>query len=229
LAVAVGFAAAWAFREAVFAELLRPAVLALGTEGARLQAIAPTEIFFVYLKGAVLAGFVLALPVVFWELWAFVAPGLYPSEKRFAVPFVAASTLLFLSGASFGHRIAFPLMFGFLSQFESDLVESAWTMSEVFSFTTRMLLAFGVAFELPVAVFFLALAGIVDARQLWRGFPYAVLGCFVVGAILTPPDWVSQVTLAVPMCALYLIGVGVAWLFTGRERRAAEPADARGA
>jgi sec-independent protein translocase protein TatC len=199
-----------------------PATRALGPQGGKLQAIAPGEIFFTYLKCALLAGLVLALPVIFWELWAFVSPGLYPKEKRVAVPFVAVSTVLFAGGALFGYYSILPLMFAFFGAFDSDFVESAWRMSEVFGLTTRMLLVFGVAFELPVVVFFLSVAGIVDAPRLLRGFPYAVLAIFVVAAVLTPPDWVSQVLLGIPMTLLYLIGVGVAWLFG---RRAKKPAD----
>jgi len=218
VAIAVGMAIAWGFKERIFAELLAPAVAALG-KNAHLQAIAPTEIFFTYLKGAALGGFVLALPVVLWQAWAFVAPGLYPAEKKFAVPFVVAATLLFLIGAVFGHQIVFPFMFQFLSNFQADFVEPAWTMREVFALTSRMFLAFGLAFELPVAIFFLAIAGIVDVPKLLKGFPYAVLGIFILGAIITPPDWVSQVMIAVPMCGLYLIGVAVAWMFGGKRAR----------
>jgi sec-independent protein translocase protein TatC len=217
---AVGMGLSWTYREEIFRQLLRPAVEALGAQHGHLQAIAPGEIFFTYLKGAALAGFVLALPVILWQAWAFVAPGLYPSEKRLAVPFVAASTLLFVVGALFGHQFVFPIMFAFLSNFESEFVLAAWSMREVWSMTTSMFLAFGVAFELPVVVFFLASAGVVDVRQLLRKFPYAVLGCFVAGAIITPStDWVSQVMLAVPMCVLYLLGVAAAWLFGGRRAR----------
>ena len=126
------------------------------------------------------------------------------------------TTVLFLGGAAFGYIAIFPLMFLFFTSFDSDIVQSAWTMSEVFSLTTHMFLAFGVAFELPVVVFFLALAGIVDAPKLLRGTPYAVLIIFIAAAILTPtPDWVSQVLLGVPMVGLYLLGVGVAFVFTG--------------
>jgi sec-independent protein translocase protein TatC len=221
-ACVIGAFAAWSFREEIFAALLRPAVAALPEQGARLQAIAPAEIFFTYMKGAILAGFVLALPVVFYQLWAFVAPGLYPSEKRMALPFVLVSTLLFLLGAGFGHLVVFPVMFQFLSAFENELVAAAWTMHAVFNLTTRMFLAFGLAFETPVVVFFLAAAGIVSPRDLLRGFPYAVLVCFVVGAILTPPDWVSQVLLAVPMSLLYLLGVGFAWVAAPRRRSETE-------
>jgi sec-independent protein translocase protein TatC len=220
IAWTAGAALAWAFSEEIFRLLLEPAVAALGPSGGTLQAIAPTEIFFTYLKCAILAGFVIALPVVFWQVWAFVAPGLYESERNAIVPFVLVSTLLFAGGALFGYTLVFPLMFQFFTGFDSDFVQSAWTMREVFGLTTRLFLAFGVAFELPVVVFFLSLAGIVDPATLWRGTPYAVLGIFVVAAILTPPDWVSQVLLAIPMVFLYLLGVGVAWFFSPRRKKA---------
>ena len=228
LAWVIGAAAAWSFSEEIFGLLLAPAIEALGNvdvvgAGERtLQAIAPSEIFFSYVKCALLAGFVFSLPVIFWQIWAFVAPGLYPNEKNAIGPFVVVSTVLFAGGAIFGYSQVFPLMFGFFTGFDNEFVQSAWTMREVFALTTRLFLAFGVAFELPVFVFFLSLAGIVDARTLWRGTPYAVLGVFVLAAILTPPDWVSQVFLAVPMVFLYLLGVGVSFLFGGARREAAE-------
>jgi len=221
LAWVIGAALAWSFSEQIFGLLLAPAIDALGEGERTLQAIAPTEIFFTYLKSAVLAGFVFALPVIFWQIWAFVAPGLYPNEKNAIVPFVCVSTLLFGGGAAFGYTIVFPLMFDFFTGFDSEFVQSAWTMREVFALTTRLFLAFGVAFELPVVVFFLSVAGIVDASTLFRGTPYAVLGVFVVAAILTPPDWVSQIFLAVPMIGLYLLGVGVAYLFSPSTKKQA--------
>jgi sec-independent protein translocase protein TatC len=217
----VGGVACWRYRDTIFGYLLRPATDALGPEGGQLQAIAPTEIFFTYLKCALLAGFVVTIPIFFWQMWGFIAPGLYEREKRFALPFVLASTLLFVGGAAFGYTAVFPLMFDFFTQFESEFVRSAWTMREVFALTTRLFLAFGIAFELPVVVFFLATAGIVTAGQLLRGTPYAVLLIFVTAAALTPPDWISQILLGVPMVGLYLLGVGVAWLFGDRRRATA--------
>ena len=215
-----GAVVSWQFHTEIFGTLLRPAIAALAPDGGTLQAIAPTEIFFTYLKCALLAGFVGTLPVFFWQIWAFVSPGLYASEKKLVLPFVIASTLLFLAGASFGYFVVFPVMFEFFTGFEAEYVRSAWTMREVFGFTTRMFLAFGVAFELPILVLFLSLAGILSAGQLLRGTPYAILAIFVAAAILTPsPDWVSQVLLGVPMVILYLLGVGVAWLF-GRRKQA---------
>lgn len=219
IAMLAGSALAWSYREEVFAFLLRPALRSLGPDGGKLQALAPAEIFFTYMKCAVLAGFVLSLPVVFWQLWAFVAPGLYPKEKRVALPFVLISSLLFTGGAIFGYAIVFPIMFSFFASFQSPLVEAAWTLREVFAFTVHMFLAFGVAFELPVVVFFLALAGIADARDLLRGFKYAVLAAFILSAVLTPtPDVVTQSLLAGPLVLLYLLGTGAAWIFAPRRR-----------
>ena len=228
IAWVIGVGLAWNFSEEIFSLLLEPAIIALGDEGPGLQAIAPTEIFFTYLKCAVLAGFLFALPVVFWQIWRFVAPGLYPVEKHAIVPFVGVSTLLFSAGAIFGYTMVFPLMFNFFTQFDSDFVRSAWTMREVFALTTRLFLAFGIAFELPVLVFFLSMAGIVDAPTLFRGTPYAVMGVFVAAAILTPPDWVSQIFLGIPMVALYLMGVGVAYVFGGGRKKAGAKAKIRG-
>jgi sec-independent protein translocase protein TatC len=219
IAWVIGAAVSWRFSEEIFGLLLEPAVAALGGDDRSLQAIAPTEIFFTYLKCAVLSGFLISLPVIFWQIWRFVAPGMYPSEKKAIVPFVVISTLLFVAGSIFGYTMVFPLMFDFFTQFDSDFVRSAWTMREVFALTTRLFLAFGVAFELPVLVFFLSLAGIVDAPTLLRGTPYATLGVFVTAAVLTPPDWVSQIFLAIPMVLLYLLGVGVAYIFGGSRRR----------
>ncbi len=171
IAWALGAAIAWNFSELLFGYLLKPAIAALGEGSHTLQAIAPTEIFFTYLKCAVLAGFMFALPVLFWQAWRFIAPGLYPNERNAIGPFVLVSTLLFCGGAFFGYSMVFPLMFDFFTQFDSEFVQSAWTMSEVFALTTRLFLAFGVAFELPVLVFFLSLAGIVDAPTLCAAPP----------------------------------------------------------
>jgi sec-independent protein translocase protein TatC len=156
-----------------------------------------------------------------------VAPGLYGNEKKALIPFVVVSTLLFGGGATFGYTMVFPLMFNFFTQFDSDFVQSAWTMREVFNLTTRLFLAFGVAFEMPVLVFFLSVAGIVDTKTLLKGTPYAVLGMFVLSAILTPPDWVSQIFLAIPMTVLYLLGVGVAFIFgASRKKKKIESSEA---
>ncbi len=211
------------FAEQIFGFLLAPATDALGAKGSQLQAIAPTEIFFTYIKCALLSGFILTLPITFYQLWSFIAPGLYDNERRAVLPFVFFSTALFGGGALFGYSMVFPMVFQFFNSWDNDWVVSAWTMKEVFSLTTRLFLAFGVAFELPLFVFFLSITGILSAKQLFRGTPYAILIVFILGALLTPPDFVSQLFLAVPMVFLYLAGVAVAWLFDP-ERRAAKEA-----
>ena len=215
----LGAVLAWSFAEEIFGYLLKPAVAALGPEGGTLQAIAPTEIFFTYLKCSLLAGFMLALPVIFWQIWSFVAPGLYANERRVIVPFVAVSTILFAGGSFFGYSVVFPIMFEFFTTFDSEFVHSAWTMREVFALTTRLFLAFGISFELPIFVFFLSIAGLVTPRQLLAGTPYAVLGVFVTAAVLTPPDVISQVFLALPMIGLYLLGVAVSWVFGAKRTK----------
>lgn len=218
-AIVLGAILAYAWSEEIFRFLLAPATEALAGKGSKLQAIAPTEIFIAYVKCALLAGFVLTLPISFWQLWAFVAPGLYDSEKRAIFPFVLSSTVLFAAGAAFGHTFVFPVMFRFLNSWDTEWVTSAWTLSEVFGLTTQLILAFGVIFELPIFVFFLSLSGIVTARQLLSGTRHAIVASFVIGAILTPPDVVSQVMMSVPMVLLYLLGVAVAWIF---ERKPAD-------
>ena len=214
----LGCIAAWGFREEIFGYLIEPAIAALEPSGGKLQAIAPAEIFFTYLKCALLAGVIATAPIFFWQVWGFISPGLYSHERRLAIPFVLCSSILFMGGAIFGYSIVFPIIFKFFAGFENVYIESAWTMREVFTFCTRMILAFGIAFELPVLVFFLAAARIVSPAQLLRGFPYAVLGIFVGAAMLTPPDVISQVFLAAPLIVLYLLGVGVAYIVAPRNK-----------
>jgi sec-independent protein translocase protein TatC len=218
-AISLGAILSFNFAEEIFGFLLAPATEALGAKNSQLQAIAPAEIFFTYIKCAILSGFVLTLPITFWQLWSFVAPGLYDNERRAIFPFVTFSTVLFAGGAIFGYSIVFPIVFEFFSSWDNEWVISAWTMKEVFSLTTRLFLAFGIAFELPLFVFFLAITGIVSAKQLFIGTPYAIVGMFILAALLTPPDFVSQILLAGPMIVLYLAGVGVAWVFDPQRRK----------
>ena len=226
-ALVLGAILSFNFAEQIFGFLLAPATDALGAKNSQLQAIAPTEIFFTYIKCALLSGFVLTLPVSFYHLWSFIAPGLYDNERKAVLPFVFFSTGLFAGGAIFGYSVVFPIVFQFFNSWDNEWVVSAWTMKEVFSLTTRLFLAFGVAFELPLFVFFLSITRILTAKQLFAGTPYAILIVFVLGALLTPPDFVSQLFLAIPMVGLYLAGVAVAWLFDP-ERLAAKEAKKAG-
>ncbi len=182
----------------------------------------PAGMFIAYLKLCFLGGLVLAMPIIFYQMWAFIAPGLYAQEKRFAIPFVVASTLLFAGGVYFGMTLAFPTAFAYLLSFTNEPIEGLKIVpnimiGEYVSFITRMIIAFGVVFELPVVVFFLSVAGIVNHRHLIKFARYFVVLSFVLGALLTPPDMLSQFLLAGPLCALYVVSIGIAWAFGKKE------------
>jgi sec-independent protein translocase protein TatC len=207
-----------------FEILSGPAVQAVQAKGHSLIAIAPPELFFTYLKTALLVGFVLSLPMTLYQTWAFVAPGLYKNERRFVFPFVLTTTLLFFAGCAFGYFIAFPFVFEYFLTLEAQYVTTSWSMQNVFGFISRLYLAFGIAFELPVAILILSLAGVVTPRALARGRPYAVVAMFALGAVLTPPDVVSQILLAVPLLILYESGIWISWVVVRRRRPALEQA-----
>jgi sec-independent protein translocase protein TatC len=217
-----GIAGYWA--KDVFQLLTRPAVAAVLARNHTLIAISPPELFFTYVKSAVLAGFLASLPMTLYQLWEFVAPGLYQNEKRFVMPFVLATTGLFFAGAVFGYLIAFPFVFDYFLSLEAGYVTTSWTMQNVFAFMSRLYLAFGIAFELPIAIFFLSLAGIVTPESLARGRKFAIVIMFAAGAILTPPDVVSQVMLALPLIVLYESGILIARIVGRRRSRSLQPA-----
>ncbi len=200
----------------VFELLMGPGVQALRARDYTLIVISPPELFFSYVKGAILAGFIASLPVTLYQIWSFVAPGLYQNEKRFALPFVVASTLLFFLGCAFGYTLAFPFVFEYFLSLEADYVTTSWTTKEIFGFTSRLYLVFGLAFQLPVAIFFFSLAGLVTPAGLAAGRKYAIVIIFVASAILTPPDVVSQIVLALPMIVLYESGIWLARLVVKR-------------
>ncbi len=200
----------------VFELLMWPGVQALRARDYTLIVISPPELFFSYVKSAILAGFIASLPVTLYQIWSFVAPGLYQNEKRFALPFVVASTLLFFLGCAFGYTVAFPFVFEYFLSLEADYVTTSWTTKEIFGFTSRLYLVFGLAFQLPVAIFFFSLAGLVTPAGLAAGRKYAIVIIFVASAILTPPDVVSQIVLALPMIVLYESGIWLARLVVKR-------------
>jgi sec-independent protein translocase protein TatC len=208
----------------VYQILVGPAVEAVLASERTLISLSPPEIFFTYVKSALLAGFLVSIPMTLYQLWSFIAPGLYKNERRFALPFVLSTTLLFFSGAGFGYFVAFPFVFDYFLGLEADYVTTSWSMQNTFAFMWRLYLAFGIAFQLPVAIFFLSLAGVVSPRTLSRGRMYAIPAMFIVGAVLTPPDVVSQIMLALPMILLYELGVGISFLVVRRRER--ETADA---
>ena len=201
----------------IFAILTGPAVKTLHERDYTLIAIAPPEIFFTYLKSVLLAGFLVSLPMTLYQIWAFISPGLYAHERRFALPFVIATTVLFFAGASFGYFIAFPFVFQYFLSLESEIIRTSWSVATVFGFLARLYLAFGIAFQLPVVIFFLAIAGIVTPDTLARGRKYAIVIMFATSAIITPPDVVSQIMLALPLWALYESGILIARAVTRRQ------------
>ena len=171
------------------------------------------EAFFTYLKVAFLSGIILATPIIFYEFWMFVAPGLYDKEKRLMFPIVFLSTLFFVGGAFFGYFIVFPYGFKFFLGFASETIRPLPSMREYLSFASKLLLAFGVVFELPLIITFLAKLGMVSVSFLKKNRKYAVLLFFVGAAILTPPDVVTQIMMALPLMVLYEISIVGAKIF----------------
>lgn len=217
VALLVGVVAAFAVIEPLAAFILQPLQEILPA-GGRLIFTEPTEAFFVYVKIAGLAGLMLAAPVVLWQFWLFVAPGLHAHEKKLAIPFVVLSTLMIIGGALFSHFVVFPVAWRFFASFETDFIEFAPRVAPVFSLYVRMLLAFALVFQMPTLALFLAKVGVISARALIRYARYAVLGVFVVSAIVTPPDPASQLLMAGPMLALYGACIAIAWAFGKRAR-----------
>ena len=185
------------------------------------------EMFFTYLKTAFLAGALLVSPVLFHQIWMFIAPGLYQNEKRFAIPFVVCSTILFVGGSLFGYFVVFPFGFRFFLGFANDYIQALPSVKQYFSFAIKLLLAFGIVFELPVVIFFLARMGLVTSELLRRKRKYAILLTFVMASILTPPDVVTQLMMAGPLIILYEISIFIAKL--AGKRRAAKQALKEGA
>jgi sec-independent protein translocase protein TatC len=225
--VGVAFAVAYVFVEPLFALLLGPlkavearliAADVLPAGQALVIGTGPTEAFFTKLKVAFIAAVFGASPVIFYQAWRFVAPGLYPDEKRLAVPFSVAASVFFVLGAGFCYGVVFPVGFEFfLREYQSIDVAAQLRVSEYLSFSARMLLAFGVTFELPVVTFFLARLGVLTHRTLLGGVRYAVVGIFIAAAVLTPgPDVASQFLMAAPLLVLYGLSVVVAWAVSAR-------------
>lgn len=226
-----GVILAWTFKEQLLDLLTRPLVAAwrqLDLGDPQLHFANPIDPFVAYMKIAVVCGLIFGSPWAFYQLWQFVAPGLYRSEKRLALPFVLSSTLFFVGGAFFGYLFVFPLAFqtflgfaGMLPQGEIR-IQPTIMMGEYLDFSVRMLLAFGVTFEVPVVVTFLSFAGIVNWRQLLGFTRWWVVISAVVAALLTPPDVGSQLMMLVPLVVLYLFSILLAWMFGPKAPSAAE-------
>ena len=203
----------------IIALIEKPYVGVMG-EDARMQTIAPAEGLVSYMKIAFISGLILTCPWVFYQLWMFVAAGLYPHERRYvqiAVPFSAA---LFVIGALFFLFIVAPLTIGFLVKFNEKIldVESRFTFPSYISFVTLLMLVFGIAFQTPIAIFILNRTGLISIKAFCKSRKFVFLGVFIIGAVVTPPDFISQVTLAIPLYALFEIGILLSWLAERRKK-----------
>jgi sec-independent protein translocase protein TatC len=190
--------------------LLAQPLLAKLPKGGQMIATDVTTPFFVPLKVAMMAAFLIALPYILYQIWRFVAPGLYVHEKRMVWPLIIASTMLFFCGMSFAYFVVFPVVFGFITSSAPQGVAVMTDIDKYLSFVLTMFMAFGITFQVPVAVVLLVRMGFVTVEKLREARPYAVVGAFVVGAIFTPPDVVSQFMLAMPLWLLYEAGIVVA-------------------
>ena len=185
--------------------------------------LSPAALFLAYVRLSAVAGLVAALPIMLYQIWAFVAPGLYSREKRLAIPFVVSSCGLFAGGGYFGWKVAFPIAFQFLLGISGPIgkalvVTPTVTIGDYLDFMTNMLLAFGLMAELPVLSFFLSVAGVITHKHLIKFFRYFIVLAFVIAAVVTPPDPLSQLLLAVPLVFLYVISIGVAFVFSRRPK-----------
>ena len=212
LTVVVMFFVCFSFYDPILNWMMVP-VEAVLPKNSQMVAVEIQETFFTALKVAFFAGFIVSLPVIFWQLWLFLAPGLYDHEKKLVIPFVFFGTLMFLIGASFAYYIVVPLGFDFLIAFGSTVVTVLPSIGKYVDFFTKLLFGFGIAFELPVITFCFAKIGLVDDRMLKDFFRYAIVIIFIVAALLTPPDVLSQLLMAAPLILLYGVSIYIAKVF----------------
>ncbi len=211
-----GFVISYIFAERLFQLLILP-LQAQMPEGDRLIYTNLPEMFFTYLKSAMVSGILVTSPFIFYQLWMFIAPGLYRKERKYVIPFVICSTILFVGGSMFGYFVVFPFGFKFFLGFSNESIQALPSVKQYFSFAIKLLFAFGVVFELPVVVFFLAKIGIVTSELMRKKRKYAILLTFVFAAILTPPDVITQCMMAGPLIVLYEISIIIAKI-AGRKK-----------
>jgi sec-independent protein translocase protein TatC len=182
-------------------------------EGSKMVAIEVQETFFTALKVAFFSAFLVSLPVIFWQFWLFMSPGLYENEKKLVIPFVISATFMFLVGASFAYYVVVPYGFEFLVTFGSQVVSVMPSIGKYVTFFTKLMFGFGIAFEMPVITFFLATIGLVNDEMLKSFFKYAIVLIFVLSALLTPPDIITQFLMAGPLIILYGVSIYIAKIF----------------
>lgn len=223
IAVGVGFLVSYGFKEKLF-EILTAPLIAVMQTGDQLVFTGLPEAFFTYLKVAFLSGIILSSPILVYQFWMFVTPGLYKREKKMMIPIIVLSTFFFVGGSLFGYFIVFPYGFQFFIGFASDTIKALPSMKEYLAFSSKMLLAFGLVFEMPLVITCMAKLGLVSVDFLKKNRKYALLLFFVGSAILTPPDVVTQIMMAFPLMFLYEVSIIGARVF-GRKDPYAEAED----
>jgi len=218
IAIGTGFLVCFAFAEQLFEYLSKPLIEMLPPDHQAMVFTSLPEVFFVYIKVALFAGMIISTPVIFYQIWKFIAPALYANEKRYIFPFVIVSTLFFLMGASFAYFQIFPWGFKFFIGFSDENIQPMITLKEYLKFSTRLLLAFGLVFEMPIVISFLAKIGMVSPALLRKNRKYAILMMIVLAAILTPPDIVTQLMMAGPMYLLYEMSI-LSSVFFSRKKK----------
>ena len=224
VAVVIGFGLCWFSASRLVDIMQRPIIQVLHKYGLpeKLVYLNPVDPFNLYLKVAGVAGLFVASPFVLYQLWLFIAPGLYRHEKRYVFPFMASTVALFLAGGYFGYRVVYPQALNFLIDFGKQFAPMI-TIEEYTSLFVTIIIGMGAIFEMPILVFFLALMGIVSAGWMWKNIRYGILGIFIIAGIITPtPDVVNMCIFAAPMLALYVLSIGIAWMVhpTQRKKRA---------
>ena len=220
LGVAAGVGFSFFFIQQIYDFLTAPAISTL-PPGSKLIYTQPTEAFSLYISISLISGMVFAAPFIMYQVWKFIAPGLYANEKRLVIPFVLFSTLGFLAGAAFNHYVAYPFIMIYFASFNTPNLSYMPQLREVFGLYVKMLLGLGLIFQMPTVVFFLAKIGVVTARFLVAQFKYAILLIFILAAVVTPTgDPMTLMVFATPMVGLYLLSIAVAWI-VGPKRQAA--------
>ncbi len=222
LAVLLIFCALFAFANDIYSYVSEP-LRSLLPEGSMMIATEVASPFLTPFKLTMVAAVFLAIPYILFQLWSFVAPGMYRNEKRLAIPLLASSVLLFYAGAAFAYYVVFPLIFSFFTSVGPTDVTIMTDINHYLDFVLKLFFAFGLAFEIPIAAIILIKAGVVTADDLASKRPYIIVGCFVLGMLLTPPDLISQALLAIPMWLLFEVGVWFGRMLTPSEADESSP------
>lgn len=224
-AVVLVFIALFPWANDLYTLLAQPLIAKL-PQGSQMIATGVASTFFIPVKVAMMSAFLIALPFVLYQMWAFIAPGLYQHERKLALPLLVASVLLFFVGMAFAYFLVFPVVFGFLAGATPEGVNFAPDIGAYLDFVMTLFIAFGVTFEVPVVVILLVLTNMVSVQKLREARPYVIVGAFVIGAIFTPPDVISQIMLAIPLWLLYELGIILAGFLRKAKSAEAQQASA---